>query len=69
MLRRTLGDKCDRNDVVFITEKSNYAIKPTPEQALRTNRTKLPARLIAALDFARCVVVLGDLGRELSHER
>lgn len=28
---------------------SNYAIKPTPEQALRTNRTQSPARLIAAL--------------------
>ena len=27
----------------------NYAIKPTPEQALRTNRTMPPARLIAAL--------------------
>ena len=31
-------------------QNSNYAIKPTPEQALRTNRTLLPARLIAALD-------------------
>ena len=29
---------------------SNYAIKPTPEQAVRTNRTMPPARLIAALD-------------------
>ena len=29
---------------------SNYAIKPTPEQALRTNWTMPPARLIAALD-------------------
>ncbi len=28
----------------------NYAIKPTPEQALRTIRTQSPARLIAALD-------------------
>jgi hypothetical protein len=28
----------------------NYAIKPTPEQALGTNRTMSPARLIAALD-------------------
>ena len=28
---------------------SNYAIKPTPERALRTNRTMPPARLIAAL--------------------
>jgi hypothetical protein len=30
---------------------ANYAIKPTPEQALRTNWTKPPARLIAALCF------------------
>jgi hypothetical protein len=30
--------------------KSNYAINPTPEQALRSNRTILPARVIAALD-------------------
>jgi hypothetical protein len=29
--------------------KPNYAIKPTPELALRSNRTLLPARLIAAL--------------------
>ena len=29
--------------------KANYAIKPTPEQALGTNRTQPPARLIAAL--------------------
>ena len=28
----------------------NYAIKPTPEQALGTDRTQRPARLIAALD-------------------
>ena len=31
--------------------RPNYAIKPTPEQALGTNRTMLPARLIAALAF------------------
>ena len=30
---------------------SNYAINPTPEQALRSNRAVLPARVIAALDF------------------
>jgi putative acetyltransferase len=30
--------------------KSNYAINPTPEQALRSNRAVLPARVIAALD-------------------
>ena len=29
--------------------KPNYAIKPTPEQALRSSRPILPARLIAAL--------------------
>ena len=28
---------------------SNYAINPTPEQALRSNRAVLPARVIAAL--------------------
>jgi hypothetical protein len=31
--------------------KSNYAINATPEQALRTNRAILPARVIAALAF------------------
>jgi hypothetical protein len=31
---------------------SNYAINPTPEQALRSNRAVLPARVIAALDFS-----------------
>ena len=30
---------------------SNYAIKPTPEQSLRSNRALLPARVIAALDI------------------
>jgi hypothetical protein len=30
---------------------SNYAINPTPEQALRSNRAVLPARVIAALEF------------------
>ena len=29
----------------------NYAINPTPEQALRSNRAVLPARVIAALGF------------------
>ena len=33
--------------------KANYAIKPTPEQALGSNRTQPPARLIAALDLFR----------------
>jgi len=31
--------------------KSNYAINATPEQALRSNRAILPARVIAALDL------------------
>ena len=34
---------------------ANYAINPTPEQALRSNRAVLPARVIAALDFVGCV--------------
>ena len=29
----------------------NYVFKPTPEQALRSNRAELPARVIAALEF------------------
>ena len=37
--------------VVFIMEKSNYAINPTPELYLRSNRALLPARVIAALGF------------------
>ena len=38
----------------------NYAIKPTPELALRSNRALLPARLIAALDLMRNVLrILG----------
>ena len=36
---------------------SNYAIKPTPEQALRTNRAMPPARLIAALEITRIAVI------------
>jgi hypothetical protein len=31
----------------------NYAINPTPEQALGSNRAVLPARVIAALDVFR----------------
>jgi len=30
--------------------KSNYAIKPIAEQALRSNQTIVPQRLIAALE-------------------
>ena len=42
----------------------NYAIKPTPEQALGSNRALPPARLIAALDFVGCVsfVVIAHRG-------
>jgi hypothetical protein len=38
---------------MYVAEKANYAINPTPEQALRSNRAVLPARVIAALDFGR----------------
>ena len=34
-----------------LAQKANYAINPTPEQALRSNRALLPARVIAALDL------------------
>ena len=34
----------------FSSETANYAINPTPEQALCSNRAVLPARVIAALD-------------------
>jgi hypothetical protein len=37
----------------------NYAINPTPEQALRSNRAVLPARVIAALDFGMELMVTG----------
>ena len=30
---------------------ANYAINPTPEQVIRSNRAVLPARVIAALDL------------------
>ena len=33
----------------------NNAIKPTPEQALRSNRAVLPARLIATLGLLRTI--------------
>jgi len=39
--------------ISFKLLSSNYAIKPTPEQALRSYRAVLPARLIAALGFSR----------------
>ena len=38
-------------------EKANYAIKPTPEQALGTFRTQRPARLIAALGLSTATAV------------
>ena len=34
--------------------KANYAIKPIAEQALRSNHSVVPQRLIAALDFVGC---------------
>jgi hypothetical protein len=34
--------------------RANYAINPTPEQALRSNRAVLPARVIAALAVFGC---------------
>jgi len=34
---------------------ANYAINPTPELYLRSNRPLPPARVIAALDFVGCV--------------
>jgi hypothetical protein len=36
---------------VSLERRSNYAINATPEQALRSNRALLPARVIAALEF------------------
>jgi hypothetical protein len=38
-----------RGEVRCAEPISNYAINPTPEQALRSNRAVLPARVIAAL--------------------
>jgi hypothetical protein len=40
----------DGRDYCDVEQKPNYAINPTPEQALRSNRAILPARVIAALD-------------------
>ena len=56
MLNKVLGRTREilfrfRNEAEYIVLLPNYAIKPTPEQALRSNRAILPARLIAALDF------------------
>jgi hypothetical protein len=42
---------------------ANYAIKPTPEQALRSDRTLPPARLIAALAFITKVPANCEKGR------
>ncbi len=41
-----------------MSRKSNYAINPTPEQALRSNRAVLPARVIAALDLMRSLLAI-----------
>ena len=40
--------------------KANYAINPTPEQALRSNRAVLPARVIAALDVGASYKAVGE---------
>ncbi len=37
--------------LLLLAQRPNYAIKPTPEQALRSSRAILPARLIAALEL------------------
>ena len=37
---------------VFWAAKSNYAINPTPELDLGSNRAILPARVIAALEVS-----------------
>ena len=43
---------------MFWAAKSNYAINPTPEPDVRSNRAILPARVIAALDlFGRHVEI------------
>ena len=50
---------------------SNYAINPTPELYLGSNRALLPARVIAALDFVGCasfaVSAFGGLVARLPH--
>ena len=61
--RSYLGGSCvalaGEGEVDFLLEaavrqrKSNYAINPTPELYLRSNRALLPARVIAALAFIR----------------
>ena len=38
--------------------KSNYAINPTPELYLRSNRAPLPARVIATLGLRSCFEVV-----------
>ena len=40
---------CGGSRIVASNLTSNYVFKPTPEQALGTDRTQRPARLIAAL--------------------
>ena len=40
-------------EAAFPLLSSNYAINPTPELDLRSNRALLPARVIAALDLLR----------------
>ena len=43
----------------YIAVRPNYAINPTPEQALCSNRAILPARVIAALGFSPSSVAFG----------
>ena len=47
---------------LFTAQRSNYAINPTPEQALRSNRAVLPARVIAALGLQSGLAVSFSLG-------
>jgi hypothetical protein len=46
--------------------KANYAINPTPELDLRSNRALLPARVIAALGFVSCLDTVLVIDRWLS---
>ena len=46
----------------------NYAINPTPELDLRSNRAVLPARVIAALDFL-CMFAYGMPGHTTYRQR
>jgi hypothetical protein len=48
----TSNNRCTSDTVALMNRAHlNYAINPTPEQALRSNRAVLPAWVIAALDL------------------